>query len=207
MRCYILVNFGLGSTSLHYQILTKSELDPKSHIYWCITFMVYLTYSPNILIDPIAWYKTAISPLLTHWRYCSLALRHRHVINQAWLWIEISNLVRCDLFENQRHKIWQHCYPHMWTSRSHYPSWNPNDNQTPHLPKEHNRQRRWSIMWPKLVPNYLGVLPYIHALGLSNLQSCSVIWLEIPLIAKELYSYDRNVWNITTSLFLVLHRE
>ena len=27
----------------------------------------------------MAWCKTAVSPLLTHWRYCSLALSHRNV--------------------------------------------------------------------------------------------------------------------------------
>ena len=37
----------------------------------------YLYVSKN---SSMAQYKTAVSPLLTHWRYCSLALSHRHIL-------------------------------------------------------------------------------------------------------------------------------
>ena len=37
-------------------------------------------YRRGVLFNDIsmAFYKTAVSPLLTYWRYCSLALRHRY---------------------------------------------------------------------------------------------------------------------------------
>ena len=51
----------------------------------CHTFQWY--------IMSMVQYKTAISPLLTHWRYCSLALSHRcQLLGFQWTW-EVASLL------------------------------------------------------------------------------------------------------------------
>ena len=52
-------------------------------LFWCWLLLVKVSYSNACVIIrtctyrntiSMAWYKTAVTPLLTHWNYCSLAL-------------------------------------------------------------------------------------------------------------------------------------
>ena len=51
----------------------------------------------------MAWCKTAVSPLLTHWRYCSLALSPRYVhlphnaVHQSLWWLDVPDTCIIDI--------------------------------------------------------------------------------------------------------------
>ena len=93
-------------------------------VYWCIiTQLVYLFSIPakflsshtqgltlNIVvnIDGLAQCKTAVSPLLTHWRYCSFTLSHRLDLKiylgkcgqSIYLWAEP---YKCNVYWENKH--------------------------------------------------------------------------------------------------------
>ena len=48
----------------------------------------HTSYLETIHIS-MAWCKTAVTPLLTHWSYCSLAPSHRYIIQKCCAWIHV----------------------------------------------------------------------------------------------------------------------
>ena len=53
--------------------------------------------------------KIAVTPLLTHWSYCSLALSHRHdVMGEQWTYIATATMIPVMAFPNTGNLIFVH---------------------------------------------------------------------------------------------------
>ena len=44
-------------------------------------------YVKQTILNIDGWYKTAVTPLLTHWSYCSLALSHLYTLKMKGLYL------------------------------------------------------------------------------------------------------------------------
>ena len=55
-----------------------------------------------------AWSKTTVTPLLTHWSYCSLALSHRYI--PQWYILRFEWIRMCALIYNVRTQMPWHLY-------------------------------------------------------------------------------------------------
>ena len=63
---------GIGGTAIIHDARTREVDWWRSQTEYWLKSVIYSYFIS------MAWCKTVVSPLLTHWRYCSLALNHRY---------------------------------------------------------------------------------------------------------------------------------
>ena len=64
----------------HFRFETSREVDIHCFVLFCFAFCYWWANVPTVTTPlSMAWCKTAVTPVLTHWSYSSLALSHEYV--------------------------------------------------------------------------------------------------------------------------------
>ena len=102
-------------TFQHEKFISICQSVPVDIIFWKPWYghSYVLVTKIGVRDKSMAHCKTALSPLLTHWRYCSLALSHRHDIS---LYLSFRGSVDGLLLLMVVYTLWQHRYTGALTS-------------------------------------------------------------------------------------------
>ena len=76
---------------------------PSVHFVWLLLNISYTFTQSSAIITLMAKCNTAVTPLLTHWSYCSLALSHRHDI--AYSTTETKQSINTSMNSQKTHLI------------------------------------------------------------------------------------------------------